>query len=419
MDNEYYGSVIAGTGILLQKPHPDELGEIIGGLQGLGLVPDKLEEYYHKIPLFTQADLERLQEIVQLVVEEMVDFYTRLRDMHHQLREQGRMLGNLYQFDGIVGRSKAIQVIFQILNKVIETDATILIQGESGTGKELIAKAIHYNSLRKHKMFMTQNCSAFNDNLLESELFGHVRGSFSGAIRDKKGLFEVADGGTFFLDEVAEMSPALQVKLLRVIEEGTFFRVGDTSPQKVDVRIIAATNKDLKKLVEEGLFREDLYYRLNVINIPLPPLRDRKEDIPLLIEHFLARHREKAPTGKVIDKKLGPRALEVLLDYSWPGNIRELENELERVVILSGKDELIIEEFLSPHIREGYEGRGNHKAKGNGRLKEAVGFLEKDMILKGLQRHKGNKSRLARELGISRSSLLMKLKEYRLNNRHP
>lgn len=418
MDNEYYGSVIAGTGILLEKPHPDELGQIIGRLQGLGLDPAKLEQYYHKIPLFTQADLDRLQDIVQLVVNEMVSFYNRIQEMKQQLKEQERILRQLYQFQGIVGRSKAIQEIFQILDKIIETDATILIQGESGTGKELIAKAIHYNSPRKHRLFIIQNCSAFNDNLLESELFGHVRGSFTGAIRDKKGLFEVVDGGTFFLDEAAVMSPALQVKLLRVIEEGTFFRVGDTSQRKVDVRIIAATNKDLKKLVKEGFFREDLYYRLNVINILLPPLRERKEDIPLLIEHFLARHKEKAPRGKAIDKKLSPKTLEILLDYHWPGNIRELENELERLVILSGKDPVITEEILSPHIREVYGGHNNRRIKGNGRLKEVVISLEKDMILKGLQRLKGNKSRLARELGISRSSLLMKLREYRLNNGH-
>src|SRR5581483_4392123 len=199
-------------------------------------------------------------------------------------------LGERYRFENIVGTSGTMQAVFRLLEKIIESDSTVLIQGESGTGKELIARAIHYNGPRQKRAFVVQNCSAFNDNLLESALFGHMKGSFTGAIKDKKGLFEVADGGTFFLDEIGDMSPALQVKLLRLLEEGSFTPVGGTETREVDVRVIAATHKDLQKMVERGEFREDLYYRINVIKILIPPLRERMDDLPILMEHFLRKH---------------------------------------------------------------------------------------------------------------------------------
>src|SRR3712207_7869306 len=199
-------------------------------------------------------------------------------------------LSDRYKFENIIGKSGPMLEIFRLLEKVCNSDSTVLINGESGTGKELVARAIHYNGPRKDKPFVVQNCSAFNDNLLESALFGHVKGSFTGAVRDKKGLFEVADNGTFFLDEVGDMSPTLQVKLLRVLQEGTFLPVGGTEPREVDVRVIAATHKDLGEMVKRGEFREDLFYRINVIRVHLPPLRERRDDLPLLVDHFLRKH---------------------------------------------------------------------------------------------------------------------------------
>src|SRR5262249_31642113 len=237
-----------------------------------------------------------------------------------------RELGERYRFENIVGNSRSMQQVFRLLEKIVESESTILIHGESGTGKELVARAIHYNGPRTKKPFVVQNCSAFNDNLLESALFGHAKGAFTGAIKDKKGLFEIADGGSFFLDEVGDMSPALQVKLLRVLQEGTFTPVGSTETRQVDVRVIAATHKDLHKMVERGEFREDLYYRINVTRVAAPPLRERMDDLPILVEHFLRKHHR----GKGAPPRLSPDALAAFQRYAWPGNIRELENEIER-----------------------------------------------------------------------------------------
>ena len=289
-----------------------------------------------------------------------------------------------------------------------------MIQGENGTGKELIAKSIHYNSHRKDKNFVIQNCSAFNDNLLESELFGHVKGSFTGALKDKKGLFEIADKGTFFLDEIGDTSPQMQVKLLRVLQEGTFTPVGATEMRKVDVRIVAATNKNLREMVENGTFREDLFYRLNVINIRVPPLRERKEDIPVLVDYFLTKSAETSAKPK---KQLMGRAIEKLYDYAWPGNVRELQNEIERACVLAGDELKIGHETLSPKILEITEKAKVQGARLHGKLKDALEDLERDMIKEGLRRTGWNKSKLAKELGISRAGLIMKVEKYELDKR--
>ncbi|MGZ5278392.1 MAG: sigma-54 interaction domain-containing protein, partial [Pseudobdellovibrionaceae bacterium] len=273
---------------------------------------------------------------------------------------------------------------------------------------------IHYNSHRKDKTFVIQNCSAFNDNLLESELFGHVKGSFTGALKDKKGLFEMADKGTFFLDEIGDTSPTMQVKLLRVLQEGTFIPVGATEGRKVDVRIVAATNRNLKEMVEAGTFREDLYYRLNVINLRVPPLRERKEDIPLLAEFFLQKSGEANGGGK---RMLTKRALEKLYDYPWPGNVRELQNEMERLVVLAGEEAKILPETLSPKILEISEKSKVQGARLQGKLKDALEDLEREMIREGLRRTGWNKSKLAKELGISRAGLIMKVEKYGLDKR--
>ncbi|OQX83054.1 MAG: hypothetical protein B6D63_06790 [Candidatus Latescibacteria bacterium 4484_7] len=274
-------------------------------------------------------------EEIKMVIRNALDIH-KVKNENVFLKKQ---LKKKSDFKEIIGKSEEIQKVFNLVDKVADTDSTILICGESGTGKELIAKAIHYRSSRANKPFVSINCGALPENLLESELFGHVKGSFTGAIRDKEGLFKVASGGTFFLDEVGETSPAIQVKLLRVLQEREIIPVGGTKPIKVDVRLIAATNADLEKEVKDDRFRADLYYRLNVIPINLPPLRDRRDDIPLLIDHFLKIATQK--TGKV--KEVSKEAMECMINYDWPGNVRELENIIERAVILEETDEITLD----------------------------------------------------------------------------
>ncbi len=366
-----------------------------------------------------KIDEEFLAEILELQADEVISFWTEsaLRDQH------GGAPGDFtprYSYDAIVGRCRPMQDLYRMLDKIIESNSTVLVQGENGTGKELIARAIHYNSPRSVHRFVVQNCSAFNDNLLDSELFGHQKGSFTGAIADKQGLFEVADRGTFFLDEIGDMSPALQVKVLRVLQEGTFTPVGGTEPRQVDVRIIAATNRDLKKMVERGEFREDLYYRVNVINLTAPALRDRRDDIPLLVEHFL-KQKMKGKTRYQQPKQLASACLDRLLRYQWPGNIRELENEIERLVVLSGDDAVIQEEMLSPRILEPTEksleldGEGGTSEAHS--LNDAVDSVERDLIYEVLKRTDWNKTKAAAELQISRRNLIRKVIKYRLDSR--
>lgn len=316
-----------------------------------------------------------------------------------------------WAYDTIIGRSRPMQDLYRLLDKIARSEATVLIQGDNGTGKELIARAIHYNSRRSHERFVVQNCSAFNDNLLDSELFGHKKGAFTGAIADKQGLFEVADGGTFFLDEIGDMSAALQVKLLRVLQEGTFIPVGDTEPRHVNVRIIAATNRDLRRMVERGEFREDLYYRINVINLTAPALRERKDDIPLLVEHFLKKH---APGRNEQPKRLTRSCLERLTAYPWPGNVRELENEIERLNVLAGDEMTIGDEMLSTRIQQTSTVDALPKGSLANSLPEAVRTLERGMILETLRRVGWNKTRASRELRISRRNLIRKVQKYRL-----
>ena len=313
----------------------------------------------------------------------------------------------------MIGKSSVMQDLYNLLDKIKHSTSTVLIQGDNGTGKELIAKAIHYNSPRKDKVFVVQNCSAFNDNLLESELFGHVKGSFTGAVKDKKGLFEIANGGTFFLDEIGDMTLSMQVKILRVLQEGTFIPVGSTEPRKVDVRIIAATNKNIKDMIAKGEFREDLYYRINVINIAVPPLRDRKEDILLLAEYFIEKHHKETGLPK---KKLSKKLLAKLMEHDWPGNIRELENEIERLIVLAGDDQVIEAESLSERITT-MPAEGKKASKYSGKLKDAIESLERDLISEGLKNNNWNKSKLAKTLGISRASLISKVEKYGLDKR--
>ncbi|RMD91540.1 MAG: sigma-54-dependent Fis family transcriptional regulator [Calditrichaeota bacterium] len=301
----------------------------------------------------------------------------------------------------IIGKSKKIEQVRRIIEKVADSEAPVLIIGESGSGKELVAQALHYKSLRKKFPFVTINCAALQENLLESELFGHVKGSFTGAIKDKKGLFEVADKGTLFIDEIGEMSPNLQSKLLRTLDKGEFRRVGGTQTISAKVRLVTATNKDLEMEVKEGNFREDLFFRINVITISIPPLRERKEDIPLLVDYFLERYARKSG----IKKELTPGALEVLWHYHWPGNIRELFNVLERAIVLS-PNKYITEKDLPTLIKP--LSKPSKKPSPITPLKE----LERDQILLALSVEKGNKTRAAAALGINRRQL------YRLMKKH-
>lgn len=370
-----------------------------------------LDRFLASLPVLTEKDVRYLTELVELIIEEVVGLHKQQSDLGEKLQTLSQELHGRYDLGNmVIGSSAAMQQVYRLLTRVSSSDAIILITGENGTGKEGIARAVHYNSRRRNENFIVQNCGALNDNLLESELFGHVKGSFTNAIRDKKGLFELADNGTLFLDEIGDTSPVMQVKLLRVLQEGTFVPVGGSEQRQVDVRIVAATNKDLQELVRDGLFREDLYYRLNVITIQLPPLRDRREDIPMLVNRFLENN---AKSSKTPIKRLSPQCLQAMESYVWPGNIRELENEVERLCVLGGDDAVIAQDVLSERIlhfvpqEEKYPG-----LRTDGKLKDAIEELERRMILDALIQESWNKSRVAKKLGISRAGLLMKCEKF-------
>ncbi len=386
-----------GVELVVDKnPTSDPKQEIVSGGQVVAyVVPKNLKAFRALEP----SERERCLYLMRLGAEQLGKTWTPVAD-------QGDGVGG--RFKEIIGDCVAMEAVFELLEKIVNSESTVLIHGESGTGKELIARAVHYEGPRKRGPFVVQNCSAFNDNLLESALFGHVRGSFTGAVKDKKGLFKVADGGSFFLDEIGDMSPALQVKLLRVIQEGAFKPVGSTKVEHVDVRIIAASHKNLAEMVERGAFREDLYYRINVLKLEMPPLRDRISDLPLLVEHFLRKHCD--PNRPV--SSLTPDALALMKRYSWPGNIRELENELERMTVLSGGAPELGAVLVSPRIRDAVMSPAIGARKGT--LREAIERVESELIADGLARTNGNKSQLAKDLGISRSNLIQKCGYYGL-----
>ena len=377
---------------------------------------------FNDIARIEQRELPKLTDLMGTCVSEIADHDESIRSRERKIDELRRELSGRYRFADIVGKSAAMQRLYQLLDRIVHSDVTVLVTGENGTGKELIARALHHNGPRKSKPFVAQNCAALNDNLLESELFGHVKGSFTGAGRDKVGLFKSADGGTFFLDEVGDMSPAMQVKLLRVLQESTFVPVGGTKAEKIDVRIVAATNKDLRTMVARREFREDLFYRLCVLNVEVPPLRDRLEDLPLLCEQFLANWQARGqPSSPRPKKRLSPEVLAGFYERSWPGNVRELENEIERLAVLSGDAELIAPEAL-PQMRSvsrppPVDG-GTVRALAlleqglSSGLAGAVGKLERELIAAALEKTKGNRSRTAQLLQVSRTTLLKKIRDY-------
>jgi transcriptional regulator with PAS, ATPase and Fis domain len=357
--------------------------------EGLGAIgsPDEARAMAASVPALDDADLARVRDLVRsaaAAVERVQPAVVAPTTFHHPFTE-------------IVGESAAVRDVVKLLGKVVKSEATVLVQGESGTGKELIARAIHYHGPRAKKPFVVQNCSAFNDNLLESALFGHVRGAFTGAVKDQPGLFQVADGGTFFLDEIGDMSAALQVKLLRVLQEGTFMPVGGTKPVRVDVRIIAASHKDLAAMVAVKQFREDLFYRVNVLKITVPPLRDRVADIPRLAQFFVAKHGRGARAAAAAPPpRLSQGALARLVAYPWPGNIRELENEIERMLVLAGDAPELTGAMVSSRVAGG----AHSVARA---LRDVIAIAEADAIVAALGRHGGDRDSAAQDLGISRT----------------
>jgi two-component system, NtrC family, response regulator AtoC len=379
--------------------YPGIIGIVI---TGYGTMKDAVETMKRGASDFITKpfQFDELMHVLQKALEQR-----RLKSENAYLRSQ---LEERYQFGGILGRSRPMQALFHLLDTVARSNSTILITGETGTGKEVVARAIHHNSPRRAHRFVALNCSAIPETLLEAELFGHVRGAFTGAIGARQGRFEQAHKGTLFLDEVGTMSAALQMKLLRALQEREFERVGDSETIKVDVRVIAATNSDLGKMVSESTFREDLYYRLNVIPIQLPPLRDRRDDIPILVKHFLEKF---AAGGEALT--VSQSAMRLMMSYTWPGNVRQLENAVERAVALSAGRPTVDVGDLPPEVQETPQSTATPFVEfpDDGLdMPTYLAAIEKDLIHRALDRTKGNRNRAADLLGIKRTTLVEKLR---------
>lgn len=393
----------------------------VGGIEAL----KQIKEISPAIPIIIMTAYASVDTAVNALKSGAYDYLTKPLDIdelkilvqktlrYHQLEKENiylkERLNDRFDFSNIIGRSPAMKKLFETTALVAPSEATVLIFGESGTGKELIANAIHQNSPRKERPLITVNCAALPETLLESELFGHEKGSFTGAIARKQGRFQLAHHSSIFLDEVAEMAPATQAKILRVLQEREFEPLGSTQTIKVDTRVIAATNKNLEAEIKKGRFREDLYYRLNVVSLEVPPIRERREDISLLADFFLKRYAEK---NKRVLKGFTPRAMDLLMRYDWPGNVRELENVVERAVIMARGEMITPAEFpdmlqeLDPEVKATYVNLSPGRT-----LKD----VEKDMIIRTLEETAGNRTHAAKILGISRRTLQLKLKEYGIN----
>ncbi|MBW1996694.1 MAG: sigma-54-dependent Fis family transcriptional regulator [Deltaproteobacteria bacterium] len=346
-------------------------------------------------------------EELKLTVKKALHNYRLIKEN----RLLSKALSDRYSYGNIIGKSKPMLKIYDMIQKVAPSKASVLITGPSGTGKELIAKAIHYESPRKDRPFISMNCGALTETLLESELFGHERGAFTGAVALKKGRFELADGGTLFLDEIGEMPPALQVKLLRVLQEMEFERVGGTRTIRVNVRVLSASNRDLKEDVETGRFRKDLYYRLNVIHIEVPPLKERTEDIRPLVHHFIKKYRQEQGRG---DMELTPDAWKALYSYSWPGNVRELENVIERAVVLNPGDRIGLDDLPAELLGHEKDLDINRFIPMDAPLQKTLEEIEEKLIRRALQQCHNVQSHAAEMLGITKSLIQHKLKKYRI-----
>ncbi|MEL6178190.1 MAG: sigma 54-interacting transcriptional regulator [Myxococcota bacterium] len=362
--------------------------------------------------LFAADDLESLMVLARqmALAIENARLFQRVKVAEERLTGENTFLKKTEarRFKDIIGDSEPMRRVFGLIERVVDTPATILVTGETGTGKELIARAVHYRSQRHDKLFVAQNCSALPESLLESELFGHKKGAFTGADADKKGLFEIAHGGTIFLDEIGETSPALQAKLLRVLQESEIRPLGAMYPKRIDARVIAATNRQLEEEVKEGRFREDLYYRLNVFPIQLPPLRDRRDDISLLAEHFLRKFCKEYNRPLV---HFSPEATLLMKSYPWPGNIRELENEVQRLVIYGFPGDLVLPEHLAPRLRQA-QNLLNKASPPRGGLKQMMEEVERWILLDTLRSYDNNKTRAAEALEITREGLHKKLNRF-------
>jgi DNA-binding NtrC family response regulator len=373
---------------------------------------ERLLEIRHSMPViaFSRSDLKKAVESLRLGASDYLEKPLTAEALGEVItRHKKKILSNKYGFDEIIGNSPSMQEVFGLIKKAAVSESNVLITGESGTGKELIARAIHRWSPRNEKSFMTINCSAIPDTLLESELFGFEKGAFTGAQYMKKGLLEQSAGGTVFFDEIGDVSPLFQTKVLRVLQEGEIMRIGGMRQLKVDLRFIAATNRDLKAACQSGLFREDLFYRLNVINIHLPPLRDRMEDVPLLAKHFVQAH---APKRKdILIKCISGEAMSILLEHAYPGNVRELENIIERAISFANTPEILPSDLPQNLRQESSRPTARLTAP---RLKDTLSNTERETIVAALLEHSGNISRAASALGIYRQQLQRKIKQYKI-----
>ena len=376
--------------------------DVIGTLNGLFEQLNIIEcNHYAKLLSIIASMLARVVKMRQ----EMREENERLVAENIRLKQE---LDDKYTPERIIGRSQALQSLFELIAQVSKSDATVMIRGESGTGKELVAQEIHDNSFRKKMPFIKVNCAALSESVIESEFFGHEKGAFTGAHTARKGRFELADKGTIFLDEIAELSPAMQVKLLRVIQEQEFERVGGMKTIKINVRIIAATNRDLESDVKNGTFREDLYYRLNVFPLHIPPLRERKSDIIVLCDHFIEKYNKK---NRCSIKRITSNAIDLLMMYHWPGNVRELENCIERAVLLS-KDDVIHGYHLPPSLQSAQSSNTTFESS----LEHALEALEFELIADALKNSRGNRAQAARNLGISERIMGLRIDKYHIDS---
>lgn len=435
LESEGFNTVEAKTGRdvipAITKHRPDVLimDVRMPGMSGLDVLDQMKKLHIDDVPVLTMTAYGTSNIAIEAIQRGAYDYVTKpfeLDDLlitvkrtldHRNLARRVRAVDETIRdpLDSIIGNTAPMQQVYKAIGRVARTEATVLVTGESGTGKELVAGALHFNSNRRNGPYVKVPCASLTETLLESELFGHEAGSFTSAVKTRKGRFEMADGGTIFLDEIGEMSLNTQKKLLRVLQEREFERVGSNTPIKVNTRVIAATNRSLAKEVAEGRFREDLYYRLNVIAMELPPLRERMDDVPLLVEHFLQKYRNDAPNN---NPRISEEALEALMAYNWPGNVRELENTIHRAIILARESVITPQHVLFTGApgkqHDDVDGNIQERVAAGVKLKAIVADVERQAIEAALEQSDGNHSQAAKQLGIYRRLLDAKIKEYEL-----